>query len=357
MAASGVAAMPFLSVFRLLSAPPDAGDRWRRNEMEKGMGRVFITGGSGFIGTNLIDSYLADGWEVRNFDREDVRNKKHSNLLLKGDIRDAMALTAALKEFRPDLVVHLAARCDLDGPTVADYDVNTAGVQNMIDAIRATSTVQRVVFASTRYVHRTEVFPTRDDEYSPFTRYGESKVRGEAIVRQSGLELPWLLIRPTSIWGPWFRIPYRQFFDTVRRGLYVHPRGRRISKSYGYVGNVVHQIRRFLTVDATRVNRRTFYVSDDKNMDVLEFAQLIQRAFKAPPVRQVPLGVMKALAVTGDQLKKVGVNNPPLTSFRLKNLLTPMDYDMSATREVAGPAPWNLEEGVQRTVDWIEQYG
>ena len=321
------------------------------------MARVLVTGGSGFIGTNLIDSFLQDGWEVLNFDRDIPRDPRHNPLRREGEILDAAALTTATRDFRPDQVVHLAARTDLDGPTLADYDANITGVRNMIAAFRAAGTVQRAVFASTRYVHKTEVFPSRDDEYSPFTLYGESKVETEKIVRTSGLEIPWVLIRPTSIWGPWFRIPYRMFFDTVRRGIYVHPKGRHISKSYGYVGNVVHQIRQFLSVDAAKVNGRTFYVSDDHNMDVLEFAQTIQRAFHAPPVRQVPLGVMHALAKTGDVLKKLGMSNPPLTSFRLNNLLTPMDYDMSATVAVAGPSPFTLEAGVRSTVDWILQHG
>ncbi len=321
------------------------------------MTRVLVTGGSGFIGTNLIDSFLSDSWGILNFDKSEVRDSRHRPLLRQGDIRNRDALVKALCDFRPSHVVHLAARCDLDGPTLADYDANTVGVQNMIDAIRTVGSVQRVIFASTRYVHRTEIFPARDDEYSPFTLYGESKVETERIVRTSGLEIPWVLIRPTSIWGPWFRIPYRMFFDTVRRGVYVHPKGRTISKSYGYVGNVVHQIRRFLEVDPALVNRRTFYVSDDDNMDVLEFAHSIQKAFNAPPVRQVPLSLMKSIALAGDVLKKLGMSNPPLTSFRLNNLLTPMHYDLSATTAVAGRAPYTLDEGVQKTAEWILQHG
>jgi GlcNAc-P-P-Und epimerase len=321
------------------------------------MKRVFVTGGSGFIGTNLIDSFLADGWEVLSFDREPVRDSRHSAFLRRGNLGDADALAALLRDFRPAYVVHLAARTDLDGKTLADYDANITGVRNMIAAIRAAGTVERVVFASSRYVHRTEVFPAREDEYSPFTAYGESKVETERIVRSGALDVPWALVRPTSIWGPWFRVPYRMFFDTVRKGVYVHPRGRRISKSYGYVGNVVHQIRQFLAVDAAKVNRRTLYVSDDRNMDVLEFAQIIQRAWGARPIRQVPLALMKSLALAGDALKALGMSNPPLTSFRLSNLLTPMNYDMSATIAVAGPSPFSLEQGVQRTVEWIRQHG
>jgi nucleoside-diphosphate-sugar epimerase len=321
------------------------------------MGRVFITGGSGFIGTNLIDSFLKDGWEVRNFDLAPPRKAEHEPLWHCGDIRHGELLRASMRDYRPAAVVHLAARTDLDGASLQEYSANTEGVKNLIESIRGCPTVQRALFASSRYVHRTEIFPARDDEYSPFTLYGESKVETERIVRSSGLDIPWTLLRPTSIWGPWFRIPYRTFFDTVRRGLYLHPRGMRIAKSYGYAGNVVHQMRGILAAEAARVNRRTLYLSDDHEIEVLEFAQAIRQAFSAPPVRQAPLAVMKTMAAAGDGMKRLGYRHPPLTSFRLKNILAEMHYDLSATTQIAGPAPYTLSEGVQETVEWIQRHG
>jgi hypothetical protein len=92
-------------------------------------------------------------------------------------------------------------------------------------------------------------------------------------------------------------------------------------------------------------------------MDVLEFGRLIQQAFGAPPIREVPLAVLQGLAMAGDVLKKMGVSNPPITSFRLSNLLTPMDYDLSSTTQVAGPAPYTLKAGVESTVEWIVNHG
>src|SRR3984893_16034161 len=148
------------------------------------------------------------------------------------------------------------------------------------------------VFASSRYVHPTAIQPQGDAEYAPFTFYGASKAEGEKIVRASGLETTWVLIRPTSIWGPWFGIPYRGFFDTVRKGLYVHPRGERLYKTYGYVGNVVHQIKRFLFVPAELVDGRVFYVADYQPIEIRNMAESIREAFEAPAVRDVPTTIL-----------------------------------------------------------------
>jgi GlcNAc-P-P-Und epimerase len=321
------------------------------------MTRVFVTGGSGFIGTNLVQSLLEGGLEVLNFDHKPPLNCSHGRYHHAGEILNSEGLRFAIQSFQPELVVHLAARCDLDGASLADYATNTTGVENIISAMRNVGSIKRVVFASSRYVHPTATQPKRDDEYAPFTYYGASKAESEKIVRASCLEIPWVIIRPTSIWGPWFGVPYRGFFDAVRKGLYAHPRGEGLHKTYGYVGNVVHQIRQFLSVPAELVHGRTFYVADYQPLEIREMAEIIREAFGAPAVRDVPIAVLRVLATAGDGFKRLGWDNPPLTSFRLRNLRTQMVYDMAATQEVAGACPYTIKEGVRATVDWIRRHG
>jgi hypothetical protein len=61
------------------------------------------------------------------------------------------------------------------------------------------------------------------------------------------------------------------------------------------------------------------------------------------------------LAAAGDLSKRLGVRNPPLTSFRLNNLLTNAVFDMSPIQSLSGECPYTLEAGVRITVEWMRR--
>ncbi|MFK9714751.1 NAD-dependent epimerase/dehydratase family protein, partial [Escherichia coli] len=83
----------------------------------------------------------------------------------------------------PDAVVHLAARIDLDEKTdLSGYTANIEGVENLVEAIRRTPSVRRVIWTSSQLVCRVGYVPTSDTDYKADTLYGKSKVRTEEIV-------------------------------------------------------------------------------------------------------------------------------------------------------------------------------
>ena len=94
--------------------------------------KVVITGGSGFIGTNLLQSLIEKKFEVINIDINPPQNKKHSSFWKKVDITNYTSLEKVLLGCDPDYIVHLAARTDLDGKTLSDYSANTIGVANIL---------------------------------------------------------------------------------------------------------------------------------------------------------------------------------------------------------------------------------
>lgn len=323
------------------------------------MMRFLITGGSGFIGSNLC-SFLADsGAAVLNIDQLPPRNIREYSIWKSLDICDFPLLVSSFAEFAPDYVIHLAARTDLDGFCLQDYCSNTDGVRNVVNASLSCSSVKRVIFASSRLVCKIGYVPSSDNDYCPTTIYGESKVIGESIVRDLAAHAPWpwCIVRPTSIWGPWFDIPYRQFFDSVLDGRYVHPKGVNVLKSFGYVGNTIHQLTTLIKAPAALIDRKLFYLADYPPIEVQSMANQIRYQLQKPAVRQAPVSLLKIFARLGDVAKQVGMRNPPLTSFRLANLLTPMVYDLEPLETIVGPLPYNMESGVRHTLDWLLSTG
>jgi len=319
--------------------------------------RIFVTGGSGFIGTNLIERLAQQGHQILNFDIAPPRNSAHRSYWIKGDIRDSAHLKNVLSVFSPDYVVHLAARTDLNGKSVSDYSTNTDGTYNVVDAISQLATLQRTIFTSSRLVCKIGYVPSSDDDYCPNTYYGESKVIGERLVREWASRIPgtWLITRPTSIWGPWFDTPYKEFFMSVVRGLYFHPAGRQIYKSFGFVGNTCYQIEKLLFVDSEKIHGKTIYLTDYPPIEVGEWAKEIASEFGVRPPLEIPLVVLRGIAAIGDLLKNFGWQNPPLTTFRLNNLLTNMSYPTEDLESICGELPYSLKQGIQLTLTWLQE--
>lgn len=315
--------------------------------------RVLITGGSGFIGTNAVEHFAARH-EVLNLDIAAPVNPAQAAHWRQVDLLDAAALKAAVAGFDPHFVLHLAARTDLNGRTLDDYAANVAGVANLLDALPGAPSLRRVIFASSMLVCRVGHQPSSDTDFCPPNLYGESKVRGEWLVRERPPAVPWTLVRPTSIWGPWFHEPYRNFFDYVLKGRYFHIGATRVFKTYGYVGNAIHQLQAMLEAPAADVHARVFYLGDSSEYEIRDWATAIARR-QGLRIPQVPLALVRGGAWLGDLLKAAGLNFP-MTSFRLKNMTTENRIDLRATLSLAPVLPYDRERAIDLTLDWLRQH-
>lgn len=316
------------------------------------MERILVTGGSGFIGTNLISALRNDvARTIVNLDTEPPRDAAHAAHWVRGDLVRAGEVAALVEDLRPTHVYHLGARTDLHGTTLDDYTANIEGVRNVVTALNFLKSPVGAIYASSRLVCKIGYLPTSETDYAPPNAYGESKVHTEQIVRELAQHRH-LIVRPTSIWGPWFGVPYRDFFDTVRTGLFVSVRGVEIPKSFGYVGNTAYQLER-LMASLDDVRARTLYLGDYPPIEVNEFAAAIREAFGKGPLRQVPVTALRVAAKAGDCAKRLGWKEAKLTSFRLDNLLTPMLYNLATVERIVGPLPYSEAEGIRATVAWM----
>lgn len=316
--------------------------------------KILITGGSGFIGTNLVDYYFNSGNQVLNIDISVPKLKSHLSLWKKVDICDFDLLNKAVHDFSPDIIFHLAARTDLDGESLKDYSANTVGVSNLIQTINELSIKPKVIFTSSMLVCKIGYQPIDRNDYCPENPYGSSKMEGEKIVHlEMNHNYEWAIIRPISIWGPWNGAPYFGFFESVINGWYVHPLNQNVSRNYGFVLNTIKQLDSVANILSTKRTGFTIYLGDYKPLDILTWANTIQTVSGAPKVKSLPLFLFKFGAVLGDFLKILGLHFP-LTSFRLKNMLTSSLYDLSDLQEICPNLQYTLEDGVKETLNWYK---
>ena len=174
--------------------------------------RALVTGGAGFIGSNLVDALLARGDQVSVVD--DLSTGRRENLAAaatfhEASITDSPAMTALLADERPEAVLHLAAQIDVRRAVVDpafDAAVNVGGTAVMLEAARAAGT-QRFVLASTggAIYGDCDQLPTPESApQAPISPYGASKAAAETYLalytRLHGLST--VALRFANVYGP-----------------------------------------------------------------------------------------------------------------------------------------------------------
>ena len=320
--------------------------------------KIVVMGGSGFIGTNLIDLLEAEACTILNLDIRKPKKRGHDGYFKCVDLLDFESLLKNLKNFDPDYIVNLAARTDLDGLSVDEYRVNTDGVSNILECCKRLSTLNRVIFASTKLVTPTDALVSDLNDYQPDTLYGESKAIGEKIIESNGHIRNWIIVRPTSIWGPWSiadHIPYGMFFKIIEKGRYVHPAIIDQPRYFGYVENTCYQIYSLLLHPSDTVLRKKFYLADYEVYNIFDWANLISEAFGKKPIRKLPRPLVFLLAYIGDLAKLCGWKTVPFSSFRLKNMAAnTTKVPLENTKNLVPKLPFSIKGGVNRTVNWIQ---
>jgi UDP-glucose 4-epimerase len=307
--------------------------------------RTFVTGGAGFIGSNLVDRLLAANHSVVAYDNcstgqdafLEIARSHPQFTMVRGDTFDLAALVEAMAG--SEIVFHLAANADVrfgvEHPR-KDLDQNTIATFNVLEAMRATG-ARKIAFASTGSIYgNASVIPT--PERAPFpvqtSLYGASKLAGEGLIQAycEGFGFQSWIFRFVSILGE--RYTHGHVFDFYR-SLRADPSRLRVlgngrqRKSYLYVQDCIDAI--FVALDRATDKVNVLNLGTDEYCEVNDSIGWIIG----------DLGVSPTLDYTGGDRGWIG-DNPFIF------------LDTAKVRSLGWQPKLSIREGVLRTVAYLK---
>lgn len=268
------------------------------------MPKALITGGAGFIGSHVVDRFLAEGYDVDIVD--DLSSGKRTNVSPKAtlhvlDVRSDEA-AALIRATRYDVIAHLAAQIDVrksvNNPRF-DADINVMGTINLLEALksRSDSAATRFVFVSTGGALYGDAARTPSDESTPKNPdapYGIAKLAAEFYTAYYSRvhKLETAALRLGNVYGP-RQDPHGEagviaiFCGWIGEGKPVRVFGDgKQTRDYVYVGDVaaaVYTVSRADLPPAGAVDARAFNIATGKETSVLQLAEALGRIAGTAP--------------------------------------------------------------------------
>jgi len=290
------------------------------------MARILITGGTGFVGSEIRKA-LADR-ELRLLVRDpsSVRDAGAAELV-RGDVLDPASLEPAMAGV--DAVIHLVAIIEESGDKTFDLVIRQ-GSENVVTAARNAG-VRRLVHMSALGAQPNPAYP-----------YLNAKWGAEQAVRQSGLD--WTIIRPSVIFGP------RDGFVNVLAGLIrrapiIPVVGSGESKFQPVAVGEVAAVYRAVLDDPAAIGQ-TYELGGGETYSYEEMLDVIAAQLgKRKPKLHLPVGLMRTVVALSSPLPKS--LRPPVTKEQLNMLALDNCTDQSATAALIGRQPIALRDGLE----------
>ncbi|MEO6795214.1 MAG: NAD-dependent epimerase/dehydratase family protein [Mycobacterium sp.] len=335
------------------------------------LGRVLVTGGSGFVGTNFVRTLLERGYQVRSFDRAPSPLAEHPNLqTVQGDICDLETVAAAVADI--DTVFHTAAVIDLQGGAkVTDeirrrsFAVNVDGTKNLVDAGQQAG-VKRFVYTASNSVVMGGKAISGGNETMPYTTkyndlYTETKVVAEKFVLDENGQKGMLTcaIRPSGIWGRGDQTMFRKLFESVAAGhVKVLIGSKRAKLDNSYVHNLIHGfiLAAEHLVPGGTAPGQAYFINDGEPINMFEFARPIMEACGEHwPRMRVSGRLVRDVMVAWQWLHfRFGLPEPLLEPGAVERLYLNNYFSIDKARRDLGYQPLFTTE--QATADCVPYY-
>lgn len=309
------------------------------------MSRWFITGGSGFVGRNLIRDRISRGDTVIALGRSDRALATLESLgaqAVRGNLDSTDTMTEAMRGC--DIVVHAAAKVDEWGAPEAFQRINVEGTAHVLAAARAAA-VRRLIHIGTEAPYATGEALVDIEETQPFpepmlARYPASKGEAERLVRAANDEqLETIVLRPRMIWGNDDTSLLPQIIEAVHTGRFMWIGGGQQLTSTCHVDNLC------AAIDAASQRGEpgaAYFITDGEPIPLKQFlsALLATRGVEVSD-RSLPLPVARTLAGVCDRLWSLLrlSSPPPISQVAVALIGTQVTVSDRLAREQLGYRP------------------
>ncbi len=330
------------------------------------MARILITGASGFIGGYLVALALERGDDVTATVRASSDRTRLSDPqlhLLDLPFHDEVAMTEQLRQAgRFDWVIHNA------GITKAlrrdDYwQGNLENTRRLISALRAAEVVpDKFLFVSSLaalgaapagapHIHT-------DQAPQPLTPYGESKLDTERYLESLPTDFPWVVIRPTAVYGPWER-DILTFIRLANRGLELTIGQHSQRLSFVHAADVAQAV--FRALDNPQALHRKYIISDGQAYHTADLGAAVRKALgkKKTFKLRLPLVLVRQVAGLAEVIGRWQNKPSPLNREKIPELAAE-NWHCDATplfEELEFEPQHDLYTGMADAVTWYKQNG
>ena len=297
--------------------------------------KILITGASGFIGSFIVEEALNRDMEVwaavrKTTSRRYLKDKRINFIELDFNSKDELKRQLADHQF--DYIVHAAGvtKC-IDK---ADFRrMNTEGTKHFVDAIiELGMPIKRFVFLSSLSVygaiHERQPYQdiTENDCPHPNTAYGKSKLEAERYLDSIGNDFPYIILRPTGVYGPREK-DYFLMAESLDRGM----------------------------------SGRKYFLSDGDVYQSTEFSDLLKKEMGVKWMLRIvaPVWVLRVITFFGERIaritkKPIALNDDKFNILRQRN----WRCDIEPTMDELGYHPhYKLKDGVRLAVKWYKENG
>jgi len=320
--------------------------------------KAFVTGGTGFIGSHLVDTLIKsdDYSEIRCLVRNNekwLRGKPYTRI--SGNLDDLSTLKEAIQGV--DIVFHLAGR--VKAPTYQELEhANVDATENLLRIAQKENIPKIIVLSSLAAVGPSQNGPVNEEvPMNPVSSYGKSKMQMEQMIHKLADDTTAItILRPPAVYGPREDQIY-SFFKMVNKHICpIIGDGRHPRVSMVYVGDVVQGILKAAKQEKSGVN--TYFITGS---EVYTWNQIRGTASKVLGKKTIPIYVkpkyVKKIAGTMEKAGSFFGIYPVLNREKAKELILEWTCTCEkAQRELGYNAAYSLDEGISRTIHWYQRH-